>query len=337
MLQIPTAEVVARRPARLWGGVRRPAHSASGKPVCLSRALRRGVGRSHRKKLAASGVMQVRRKAACALVRKSVGICSRRQAERWGEMRRRLLALAVVGAFAVAVGVATALADGSSPSGERILGGPGFGSGSPVLNDANPQEPVAGAVIEPVYDNGSVTYISTPAKTPNPVKSNPKAAAPIYLPVYPAGTPSSVVTAADLNCNHQNMVGSTQVDNCPDHGDAIANLAVGLGDSNVYGSDPSAILGHDHVLDGPASHGDFNIAWVPEVILFNSNGCTSDPLCNVHRLTSNSEIEAAIAAHTVDVIRLDGTGGFPDLTFHCSVVSQAVWNKAVPWPGTVGS
>lgn len=86
-----------------------------------------------------------------------------------------------------------------------------------------------------------------------------------------------------------------------------------------------------------ASHGDFNIAWVPEVILCNSNGCTSDPLCNVHRLTSNSAIEAAIRAGTVDVFKLDGTGGFPDLTFHCSVVSQAIWNKAVPWPGTVGS
>jgi hypothetical protein len=248
-------------------------------------------------------------------------------------MRRRLIALAVVGAFAVAVGLATALADGV-PSGERILGGPGFGSGNPVIQNGHP---VGGTVIEPVYDNGAISYISTPARTPDPVKSNPIAAAPIYLPVYPAGGSYT----GPLLCNHQNMVGSAQVDNCPDHGDAISFLATYY-DPSVYGGNPSTVLGHDHVLDGPASHGDFNIAWVPVLVLFKS-------LSDVQHFTSNSAIEAAASGPhpTVTLINLDGSeppfpGGpngemvSPDLTFHCSVVSQAVWNKAVPWPGTVG-
>lgn len=241
-------------------------------------------------------------------------------------MRRRLMVLALVGAFTLAVGVAAAMAD---PSGERILGGPGFGSGNPVISPDG--LPVGGTVIEPVYDNGVIKYISTPARTPDPVKSNPIAAAPIYLPVYPDG---GSYTGPFL-CDHQ----ATGGDDCPDHGDAISFLATYY-DQSVYGSDPTAVLGHDHVLDGPASHGDFNIAWVPVLVLFNSVG-------DVQHFTSNSDIEAAAEGPnpTVTLVPLDGTEGSfpggpngelvsPDLTFHCAVVSQAVWNKAVPWPGT---
>jgi hypothetical protein len=190
-------------------------------------------------------------------------------------------------------------------------------------------------VIEPVYDNGVISYILTPAKTPDPVHSNPIAAAPIYLPVYPAG--QTTYTGPFL-CNHQNMVNSVQVDNCPDHGDAISFLATWY-DPAVYGNDPTTVLGHDHVLDGPASHGDFNIAWVPVLVLFKS-------LSDVQHFTSNSDIEAAAAGPnpTVTLIALDGSedpfpaapGGptvSPDLTFHCSVVPQGDLEQGHPVAG----
>jgi hypothetical protein len=28
------------------------------------------------------------------------------------------------------------------------------------------------------------------------------------------------------------------------------------------------VLGHDHLMAGPASHGDFNVAWEPILVLF---------------------------------------------------------------------
>jgi len=32
-------------------------------------------------------------------------------------------------------------------------------------------------------------------------------------------------------------------------------------------------------------------------------------------------------------VRLDGTNGFPNLTFHCSVVSATVYAHGVPYQG----
>jgi hypothetical protein len=101
-------------------------------------------------------------------------------------------------------------------------------------------------VIEPVYDvNGQTRYVSTPRGTAQPVPTNPRATAPFYLPVYPAG--ASVPT---LNCQ------DVPVENCPDHGPAVAAAAQAI-DPGVYGG---GVLGHDHLLAVPGNHGDFNVA-----------------------------------------------------------------------------
>src|SRR5690242_4928470 len=156
-------------------------------------------------------------------------------------MNRRITVLVAVALFALVAGVAAVWAS-SGPSGERIIGGSGAHGGT---------------VVEPVYDDmtGAIRYVSTPRGTPDPVKSNPIAAAPFYLPVYPVG--SSVPGSFTLNCL------DVPTENCPDHGSAVAAAAQAIM-PNVYSG---GVIGHDHLMAGPGSHGDFNVAWVPTLVL----------------------------------------------------------------------
>lgn len=75
---------------------------------------------------------------------------------------------------------------------------------------------VGRTVIEPVYDDmtGAIRYVSTPMGAPDPVKSNPIAAAPFYLPVYPVGSTVGTLVCQDV-----------PAENCPDHGPLIAGAA----------------------------------------------------------------------------------------------------------------
>jgi hypothetical protein len=215
-------------------------------------------------------------------------------------MSRRLVFMAVA-ASALVTGLSVLPAGASSlPSGERLVGGtPSHG----------------GTVLEPVYDDmtGQIRYVSTPRGAPNPVNSNPVAAAPFYLPVYPAGSTVGVT----LNCQ------DVPAENCPDHGPAVAGLAQAL-EPGVYGG---GVIGHDHLMAGPGSHGDFNVAWVPTLVLF-----TNSAAANTH-ITTLAQLNAMIASGDVKTVPLDGTNGFPNLTFHCSVVSAAVYAHGVPLLG----
>lgn len=206
-------------------------------------------------------------------------------------MIKRVFGLASVLAFGLVAGSGVATASGL-PTGERIVGH---------------------TVIEPVYDDmtGVIRYVSTPMGTPDPVKSNPIASAPFYLPVYPAGS-----DLGTLNCE------DVPVENCPDHGHAVAGAAMGIM-PGVYGG---GVVGHDHLMAGPGSHGDFNIAWVPTLVLF------TQPQF-VRHLILLSDIEAAVSSHQAILVPLDGSNGTPNLTFHCSVVSGAVYARGVPFLG----
>ena len=215
-------------------------------------------------------------------------------------MSRRLVFM-VVAASALVTGLSVLPAGASSlPSGERLVGGTASHGGT---------------VLEPVYDDmtGLIRYVSTPRGAPNPVNSNPVAAAPFYLPVYPAGSTVGVT----LNCQ------DVPAENCPDHGPAVAGLAQAL-EPGVYGG---GVIGHDHLMAGPGSHGDFNVAWVPTLVLF-----TNSAAANTH-ITTLAQLNAMIARGDVKTVPLDGTNGFPNLTFHCSVVSAAVYAHGVPLLG----
>lgn len=226
-------------------------------------------------------------------------------------MSRRLLFMVVVGVSVIGLSGLAAAAT-SPPSGERIVGG----------NNGH-----GGTVIEPVYDDmtGAIRYVSTPTGAPNPVKSNPVAAAPFYLPVYP--TSSSVGASFTLNCLDTT---ATTTENCPDHGPAVAGLAQ-LFEPSVYGTDPGDVLGHDHLMAGPGSGGDFNVAWVPTLILF-----TNSVAANTH-ITTLDQINAMLNSGDAIKVPLDGTPfdgvPLPNLTFHCSVVSAAVYANARPFTG----
>ncbi|HEY4752992.1 MAG TPA: hypothetical protein VIH37_06875 [Candidatus Limnocylindrales bacterium] len=183
--------------------------------------------------------------------------------------------------------VASAPASAATPSGERMHGQ---------------------SSIEPVYDDmtGAVAYVATPIHVANPVHTNPRAWAPFYLPVYPTGS-----TVGTLDC--MGVPG-----NCPDHDGLVAGVAMSAVPS-VYGG---GVIGHDHLMAGPGSGGDFNIAWQPVLVLF-----TSKAAANEH-ITTLAQIDAAVARH--DAIEIwTGVNGVPDLTFHCQVVPAVVY-----WNGT---
>jgi hypothetical protein len=202
-------------------------------------------------------------------------------------MIKRLMLLAAVTAMMLGAGISAAGAS-SIPSGERVLGQ---------------------SVVEPVYNDeqaGTIGYVSTPIHAPNPVKANPNAWSPFYVPVYPVGS-----TVGTLLCMH------TPAENCPDHGPQIA-AAAAAAFPDVYGpANGSGVLGHDHLMDFPGG-ADFNVAWEPILVLF-----TSTAAANEHLLT-DAAIEAAVARG--DAIEVPVAA----LTFHCAAVSARVYALGTP-------
>lgn len=158
--------------------------------------------------------------------------------------------------------------------------------------------------IEPAYDDvtGELTYLLTPIKAPFPTHTSSKAVAPLYLVEYPPGT-----TVGTLNC--MGVPG-----NCPDHDAEVAGAATSIMPS-VYGTDPTLVPGHDHLVATPASGGDFNIAWEVIEVLF-----TSKAAGNTH-ITTEAQLDAAVKSGEAIEVDL----GF---AFHCSVVSASVYANA---------
>lgn len=168
------------------------------------------------------------------------------------------------------------------------------------------------AAIEPAYDadSGEIMYLLTPVGAPLPSHANAHAVSPLYLVEYPPG--STAAAGGHFNC--EGVPG-----NCPDHASDVAGVAVGA-QPGVYGSDPAAVPGHDHVADPPGKP-DFNIAWEVVEVVFTDQG-KADGAINT-RLTTDSQIEAAVQAG--DAVEIDL--GF---AFNCNVVSPAVYWRGTP-------
>jgi hypothetical protein len=194
--------------------------------------------------------------------------------------RALLVATSALVAFAPSAGAPAAAADGI-PSGQRVLGQ---------------------SVVEPVYDAeraGAVGFISTPVNAP--LEADPRAWAPLYLPVYPDGS-----TVGALICPH------VPVDTCPDHGPIIAGLAQSVA-PDVYGA---GVLGHDHVavLRGAG----FHVALEPIVVLF-----TSKRAADEHPVTAEA-IAATIGRGDAITIPLPGAA------LHGAQVPSRLWTLATP-------
>jgi hypothetical protein len=228
-------------------------------------------------------------------------------------MLKRLALAVIVAGTAVLLVASSGTAGSSMPSGQRMFGPTTFDpvSGSFVGG---------GGTIEPAYDDttGTLVYLSTPngppvhvPKTIDPSTGMPVNVAPIYLPMYPAG---SGIDPATLNCAH------VPADNCPDHGPLLAGVAMGAMPS-VYGG---GVIGHDHLVGIASTGGDFNVLWEPVLVLFtNADAATT-------HITTLTQINDDVNSGDAILIPI------PQATFHCSSVSAAAYWRATPSPTVVG-
>jgi hypothetical protein len=165
------------------------------------------------------------------------------------------------------------------------------------------------SAIEPAYNdfNGTFVFLHTPrnlaplnAKDPmNHVNNH--AVAPLYLVVYPPNTPGI------FNC--MGVPG-----NCPDHDGPIAGVATSVMPA-VYGTNPLAVPGHDHLVGMPHT-GDWNFAWHVYVELFTSSAA-------VTHITTLGGLQQAWTSG--GLVELDS-----GITFGCSSVSESSYWKATP-------
>lgn len=200
----------------------------------------------------------------------------------------------------IALGAASLMATPSAAYGDTVPSG---------------QRTLGNTTIEPAYDDttGSLVYLSTPNGTQqgNQVHPNAHNTAELYLPMYPTGSDVGV-----LNCQHQPM------ENCPDHGQIVSNIAMHYPPvSPVY---DNGVIGHDHLVGIASTRGDFNVTWVPVLVLFTPSGIEHG--ANQTHITTLAQIDSAEAAGYVTELRLDPA------TFKCASVSAAAYSRGTAVP-----
>jgi hypothetical protein len=202
-------------------------------------------------------------------------------------VRKSILVVAAVTGLLLAAAPVGAT---SQPSGERFVGNADEGHG---------------AVIEPAYDDstGNRTYLLTPTGAPNPTNASSSAVAPLYIVVYPASYPGWT-----LNC--MGVPG-----NCPDHDGLIAGAATAIM-PGVYGTDPAAVPGHDHLIGLARTGGDSNVARHVWVILFTNSAAANT------RITTLSQLQGALEGG--NAISVDS-----GIIFSASAVPASVYWQAV--------
>lgn len=165
------------------------------------------------------------------------------------------------------------------------------------------------AAVEPAYDyvDGSLVYLLTPTNAPLPTKSNGRANAELFLVEYPPDT------AFDVPFNCQGVPG-----NCPDHSGLVAGVAT-ANQPEVYGTDPAAIPGHDHLV-APHGDSDFHVSWEVIEVLFTPKAVADGAITH---LTTEAAVDAAVARGYAVKIDL----GF---ALHGSIVNRAVYDAGTP-------
>jgi hypothetical protein len=104
--------------------------------------------------------------------------------------------------------------------------------------------------------------------------------------------------------------------NCRDHDGLIAGAATAI-ESGVYGTDPAAVPGDDHLIGLANTGGDWNVAWHVYVILF-----TNSAAANSH-VTTLTQLRDALDGG--DAISVDS-----GIIFNCNVVPASLYWSGSP-------
>jgi hypothetical protein len=203
--------------------------------------------------------------------------------------------------------------------GVALLAVLGFVGYATVANAQSGQTALGQSTVEPAinYADGSTVFLLTPDKSPFPSKANPRATAPLYIPMYPG---SSTIDPTSLNC---------QPSNC-DHLNVLPFPAPGYPNGGAtctnYGFPAGAcslVVGHDHLIGVPPT-GDFNVAWHVVLVVFTPKAFSDGAINN--RILTLREIADAVT--NGDAFEAD-----TPITFNCSIVSSTVYFRGVPLGG----
>ena len=175
------------------------------------------------------------------------------------------------------------------------------------------------AVVEPAIDyaTGNTIFLLTPNKSPFPSRSNPRAWAPMYIPMYPGNSTVApgVLDCQPGNCDHLNVL-PFPAPAYPSGGTTCVKYGFAANECGL-------VVGHDHLVGMPHT-GDFNVAWHVILVVFTPKAVT-DGAINRRLLTLQ---DIADAVTNGDAFEAD-----TPITFNCSIVPATVYYNGVPRSG----
>lgn len=165
------------------------------------------------------------------------------------------------------------------------------------------------------YTTGSTVFLLTPDKAPFPSNANPHAVAPLYLVAYPATSTlaPSILNCQPTNCDHVNVL-PFPAPGYPNGGAACVTYG-------LVANGCALLIGHDHLVGVARTGGDFNVAWHVTLVVFTPQGIAQG-LANT-RVTTLTQMSTLVT---------NGDAFLADtpITFNCSVVSGAVYQRGSP-------
>ncbi len=194
-------------------------------------------------------------------------------------------------------------------------------AGAPGMASAfSGQRAFGQSTVEPAYDdaNGSVVFLLTPNGAPFPSKSNPRAWAPMYIPLYPTTSTIDPTTlnCQPTNCDHLNVLPFP----APDY----VNGGATCEQFGFPAGACSLVAGHDHLVGIASTGGDFNVAWQVHLIVFTPKAF-ADGAVNRHLTTLDDLFGEDGVVTTGDAIEIPTA-----IVFNCNRVSERVYLKATP-------
>jgi hypothetical protein len=169
------------------------------------------------------------------------------------------------------------------------------------------------STVEPALNSadGSTVFLLTPDHVPFPSQSNPRASAPMYIPMYPMG---STIHPATLNCQPHNCDALPFPSlGYPSGGTTCTQFGLPAGTCGL-------VIGHDHLIGVPHT-GDFNVAWHVILVVFTPQGVADGAINN--RITTLQELATVVS--NGDAFEVSTA-----ITFNCSIVPSTVYFHGVP-------